>query len=309
MPIKIADQLPAANVLRNENIFVMTESRASHQHVRPLKVVILNLMPKKIETENQLIRLLSNTPLQVDVELLRIDNRVSKNTPSQHLDSFYRSFEQIKEHNYDGLIITGAPLGLVAFEDVIYWDHVKEVIEWSRDHVTSTLFLCWAVQAGLKALYDLPKRTRRTKLSGVFSHRTQGLNEPLIRGFDDHFLAPHSRFADFPATFINENTDLNILATAEDGSVYLMASHDKRQVYVTGHPEYDAETLAKEYHRDLGEGLEPSIPDNYFPGDDPEKSPSVTWRSHGNLLFCNWLNYCVYQITPYDLSVMETTLD
>ncbi|HEY5716968.1 MAG TPA: homoserine O-succinyltransferase [Motiliproteus sp.] len=309
MPIKIPDQLPAASVLRNENIFVMGETRAVHQHVRPLKVLILNLMPKKIETENQLIRLLSNTPLQVDIELLRVDNRVSANTPKAHLDSFYRSFEQVRESNYDGMVITGAPLGLVPFEDVLYWEHIETIIQWSRQHVTSTLFLCWAVQAGLKVLYDLPKHTRSAKLSGVYRHRTLVQKDPLTRGFDDEFLAPHSRNADFPEAFIRASTDLRVLANSDEAGAYLMASPDLRQVYVTGHPEYDAETLAQEYWRDQDEGLEPAIPVNYFPGNDPHQAPSVQWRSHGNMLFSNWLNYYVYQLTPYDLRSMEFTRD
>lgn len=304
MPINIPEQLPAANILRDENVFVMTEDRAQHQDVRPLKVIILNLMPKKIETENQLIRLLSNTPLQVDLELLRVDDRVSKNTPQQHLERFYRNFDQVKEHNYDGLIITGAPLGLVSFEDVLYWDHVREIIEWSKKHVTSTLFLCWAVQAGLKVLYDLPKRTNKVKLSGVYKHQTLLQDEPLTRGFDDDFLAPHSRYAAFPIDFIHEHTDLKVVAGMGD-EAYVMSGGGGRQVFVTGHPEYDADTLAKEYHRDLSEGLDPDIPVNYFPEDDPNRNPRVTWRSHGNLLFSNWLNYCVYQMTPYDLNDMQ----
>jgi len=309
MPIKIPDQLPAADLLRSENIFVMSESRAMHQDVRPLKVVILNLMPKKIETENQLVRLLSNTPLQVGIELLRIDNRESRHTPADHLDAFYRSFEEIRDHNYDGMIITGAPLGLVSFEDVHYWESVEEIVRWSRKHVSSTLFLCWAAQAALKVLYDLPKRTRECKLSGIYEHATLVPSDPLVRGFDEYFLAPHSRYADFPVDFIEQNTDLRVLAASDEAGAYLMASADRRQVYLTGHPEYDALTLAQEYRRDLLAGLEPALPENYFPGDDPEQTPRNRWRSHGNLLFSNWLNYYVYQITPYDLSVMETKID
>ncbi|MFC6671396.1 homoserine O-acetyltransferase MetA [Marinobacterium aestuariivivens] len=309
MPIKIPDQLPAADLLRSENIFVMSESRAMHQDVRPLKVVILNLMPKKIETENQLVRLLSNTPLQVDIELLRIDNRESRHTPADHLDSFYRSFDEIRDRNYDGMIITGAPLGLVSFEDVLYWDSVQEIIQWSRKHVSSTLFLCWAAQAGLKVLYDLPKCTRDQKLSGIYEQSTLLPNDPLVRGFDDSFLAPQSRYADFPVELIAHQTDLRILAASESAGAYLMASPDRRQVYLTGHPEYEALTLAQEYRRDLLAGLEPALPENYFPDNDPEQSPRNRWRSHGNLLFSNWLNYYVYQITPFDLSVMETHID
>ncbi len=309
MPIKIPDQLPAADLLRSENIFVMSESRAMHQDVRPLKVLILNLMPKKIETENQLVRMLSNTPLQVDIELLRIDNRESRHTPAAHLDSFYRSFEDVHANNYDGLIITGAPLGLVSFEDVLYWDQVQEIILWSKQHVSSTLFLCWAAQAGLKVLYDLPKRTREQKLSGVYEHRTLLASDPLVRGFDDVFWAPHSRNADFPTDFIAAHTDLRILASSSHTGGYLMASPDRRQVYLTGHAEYDAMTLAQEYQRDRLAGLDPVLPENYFPDNDPDQAPLNRWRGHGNLLFANWLNYYVYQITPYDLSIMQTRID
>ncbi|MCP3701223.1 MAG: homoserine O-succinyltransferase [Aliivibrio sp.] len=301
MPIKIPDQLPAAEILREENIFIMQESRATTQAIRPLKVIILNLMPKKIETETQFLRLLSNSPLQVDVELLRIDNRTSKNTPTEHLDTFYRQFEGIKNRNFDGLIITGAPLGLVQFEDVIYWDHLQTIMTWAKDHVTSSLYVCWAAQAGLKLLYDLPKRTRKEKLSGVYKHDNLDQHHPILRGFDDQFLAPHSRYADFSADYLNEHTDLDILATSEQAGVYLASTKDKRNVFVTGHPEYDSFTLHNEYVRDLGEGMEPTIPLNYYPDDNPELPPKATWRSHGHLLFSNWLNYCVYQQTPYDL--------
>lgn len=302
MPIKIPDQLPASDVLRQENIFVMSETRASSQEIRPLKVLILNLMPKKIETETQFLRLLSNSPLQVDVELLRIDNRPSKNTPTEHLDNFYRQFETIKAQNYDGLIITGAPLGLVQFEDVIYWEHLQSIMNWARDHVTSTLYVCWAAQAGLKLLYNLPKRTRKEKLSGVYLHEIHQPFHAMLRGFDDTFLAPHSRYADFSSAFIEEHTDLDILATSDIAGVYLAATKDKRNVFVTGHPEYDALTLHTEYTRDVNEGMDPAIPVNYYPNNDVNSTPKASWRSHGHLLFSNWLNYCVYQQTPYDLA-------
>ncbi|MFV0574062.1 MAG: homoserine O-succinyltransferase [Vibrio sp.] len=301
MPIKIPDQLPASDILRQERIFIMSESRATTQMIRPLKVLILNLMPKKIETETQFLRLLSNSPLQVDIELLRIDDRPSKNTPAEHLNTFYRQFDKVKDRNFDGLIITGAPLGLVQFEDVAYWDHLKTVMEWANNHVTSTMYVCWAAQAGLKLLYDLPKQTRDDKLSGVYSHNIVGEFHPLIRGFDDTFLAPHSRYADFTAEFLSENTELDILATSDDAGVYLACTKDKRHVFVTGHPEYDSHTLHNEYVRDLGEGLDPVIPVNYYPNDNPDNAPIASWRSHGHLLFSNWLNYCVYQQTPYDL--------
>ncbi|WP_120513972.1 homoserine O-acetyltransferase MetA [Photobacterium salinisoli] len=301
MPIKIPDQLPATDILRSENIFVMSAKRAASQEIRPLKVLLLNLMPKKIETETQFLRLLSNSPLQVDVELLRIDNRPTKNTPTEHLDTFYRQFEMVKHRNFDGLIVTGAPLGLVQFEDVLYWEEIQTILNWAKGHVTSTMYVCWAAQAGLKLMYDLPKRTRKEKLSGIYTHKVHHPHHPILRGFDDTFLAPHSRYADFSPEFLSEHTDLDILATSDQAGVYLAATKDKRNVFVTGHPEYDAHTLHNEYMRDLGEGMEPKIPVNYYQDNDPDKPPIASWRSHGHLLFANWLNYCVYQQTPYDL--------
>ncbi|WP_440229155.1 homoserine O-succinyltransferase MetA [Escherichia coli] len=309
MPIRVPDELPAVNFLREENVFVMTTSRASGQEIRPLKVLILNLMPKKIETENQFLRLLSNSPLQVDIQLLRIDSRESRNTPAEHLNNFYCNFEDIQDQNFDGLIVTGAPLGLVEFNDVAYWPQIKQVLEWSKDHVTSTLFVCWAVQAALNILYGIPKQTRTDKLSGVYEHHILHPHALLTRGFDDSFLAPHSRYADFPAALIRDYTDLEILAETEEGDAYLFASKDKRIAFVTGHPEYDAQTLAQEFFRDVETGLDPDVPYNYFPHNDPQNTPRASWRSHGNLLFTNWLNYYVYQITPYDLRHMNPTLD
>ncbi|MBS0849808.1 homoserine O-succinyltransferase [Citrobacter sp. JGM124] len=309
MPIRVQDELPAVNFLREENVFVMTSSRASNQEIRPLKVLILNLMPKKIETENQFLRLLSNSPLQVDIQLLRIDARESRNTPAEHLNNFYCDFEDIKDDNFDGLIVTGAPLGLVEFSDVAYWPQIQKVLLWAKEHVTSTLFVCWAVQAALNILYGIPKQTRNEKLSGVYQHRITHPHALLTRGFDDSFLAPHSRYADFPADLIRQSTDLEIFAESEGGDAYLFASKDKRIVFVTGHPEYDALTLSGEYFRDLDAGLEPAMPHNYFPDDNPDNPPRGTWRSHGNLLFTNWLNYYVYQITPFDLRRMNPTLE
>lgn len=309
MPIRVADELPAVSVLRNENVFVMTHSRASHQDIRPLKVLLLNLMPKKIETENQFLRLLSNSPLQIDIQLLRIDKRESKNTPAKHLNTFYCHFDDIKEQNFDGLIVTGAPLGLVKFNDVAYWPQIEQVINWAKEHVTSTLFVCWAVQAALNILYGVPKCTRTEKLSGVYEHNTLKSQTPLIRGFDDRFLAPHSRYADFPPEMIKAIDELEILVESQEAGPYLFATRDRRLAFVTGHPEYDAETLAAEYFRDVNAGLNPQPPVNYFPDDNPELTPSATWRSHGNLLFINWLNYYVYQITPFDLRRMNPTLE
>ena len=303
MPIKIPNQLPAANILRKENIFVMSETRAQSQNIRTLKVLLLNLMPKKIETETQFMRLLSNSPLQIEVELLRIDERPSHHTPAEHLDTFYRQFQMISARNFDGMIVTGAPLGRVEFEDVIYWEHLKNIMTWAKLHVTSTLYVCWAAQAALKLLYDLPKKTRKKKLSGVYWHKTTKTlsDNPILRGFDDAFLAPHSRYADFSTLDLTHSTDLDILATSSIAGVYLAATKDKRNVFVTGHPEYDAHVLHEEYLRDLELDFPCEIPANYYPENDPKNEPHATWRSHGYLLFSNWLNYCVYQLTPYDL--------
>lgn len=305
MPIRIPDDLPAAATLKSENIFTMDETRASHQNIRPLRVLILNLMPKKIETETQLMRLLSNTPLQVDIELLRVDARASRNTPQAHLDKFYGDFERVKNQKWDGFIITGAPLGTVPFEEVYYWDKFTEILEWSRHNVTSTLFLCWAAQAAFKYLYGLDKVTRTKKLSGIYLHTTHHHHHPLVRGFDDQFWAPLSRFAEFDSQYILENSDLTVFADAPEAGIYLAASPDCRQVFITGHPEYDADTLNNEYLRDLDEGLEPTLPVNYYPDNNKNETPRATWRSHGNLLYSNWLNYCVYQVTPYDLSELK----
>ncbi|MEI7246382.1 homoserine O-succinyltransferase [Pectobacterium carotovorum] len=309
MPIRVPDELPAVNFLRNENVFVMTSSRAKTQEIRPLKVLVLNLMPKKIETENQFLRLLSNSPLQIDIQLLRIDSRESKNTPTEHLNNFYCNFDDIQDENFDGLIVTGAPLGLVDFCDVVYWPQIARIIEWAKEHVTSTLFVCWAVQAALNILYGIPKMTRKEKLSGVYLHQTLQPHALLTRGFDETFLAPHSRYADFPADVIRQHTDLEILVESEQAGAYLFASKDKRLAFVTGHPEYDVLTLAGEFFRDCDAGLDPTVPVNYFPDDNPELAPKASWRSHGHLLFVNWLNYYVYQITPYDLRRMNPTLD
>lgn len=301
MPIKISDSLPAASILRAENIFVMSESRADHQDIRPLKVLILNLMPKKIETETQIMRKLSNTPLQIQIDLLRIDDHVSKNTPKAHIDTFYQDFNQVRDKFYDGMIITGAPLGRVEFKDVSYWNTLIEIINWSKIHVTSTMFLCWAVQAALNVFYNIPKMTLKEKLSGVYQHEKSNINEPLIRGFDDLFWAPHSRYANFDIDTFKENTDLTILASSPEIGVYLAVSPDSKQVYVTGHSEYDADTLHNEYIRDLNAGINPKIPVNYYKNDDPSNKPKTTWQSHGYLLFSNWINYYVYQNTPYQL--------
>lgn len=309
MPIRVPDELPAVSFLRKENVFVMTSSRAKTQEIRPLKVLVLNLMPKKIETENQFLRLLSNSPLQVDIQLLRVDSRESKNTPTEHLNNFYCDFEDIQDQNFDGLIVTGAPLGLVDFCDVAYWPQIERIIAWAKEHVTSTLFVCWAVQAALNILYGIPKMTREVKLSGIYQHQTLEPLALLTRGFDETFLAPHSRYADFPIEILQQYTDLDILVSSQEAGAYLFASKDKRVAFVTGHPEYDVGTLAGEYQRDLAAGLNPQAPLNYFPDDDASLPPKASWRSHGHLLFANWLNYYVYQITPFDLRHMNPTLD
>ncbi len=300
MPIKIPDSLPAATVLANEKVFVMTEERASHQDIRPLHVLFLNLMPKKIITEIQFMRLLSNTPLQVNIRLLRIDRHQSRNTPQSHLDTFYCDFDEVEDEYFDGLIVTGAALDRMPFEEVNYWDKLSHILDWSRTHVTSTMMSCWAAAAGLRIFYDLPRQNREVKLSGVFRQSRAETSNPLIRGFDYNFPAPHSRYIDFPIATIEDETDLEILAAGPETGVFLAASPDRRQVFVTGHPEYDAETLAEEYRRDLNAGINPILPRNYFPHDDPNLRPSCVWRSHAYLLFSNWLNHYVYQITPYE---------
>ncbi|XOD70375.1 MAG: homoserine O-succinyltransferase MetA [Sodalis sp. (in: enterobacteria)] len=295
MPIRILDKLPAVNFLRDEDIFVMTSSHPGTQAIRPLKVLLLNLMPKKIETENQFLRLLSNSPLQVDIQLLRIDSRESKNTPIEHLNNFYCDFEDIQHKKFDGLVVTGAPLGLVDFCDVVFWPQIKRILHWTCDHVTSTLFVCWSVQAALNIFYGIPKMTRKQKLSGIYQHYTLKPNALLTRGFDETFFAPHSRNADFSSEIIHQYSDLEIMAESDEAGAYLFSSLNKRLVFVTGHPEYDTLTLAREYHRDRKNDLNPQLPINYFPHNNLDLIPKISWRSHGFLLFANWLNYYVYQ--------------
>ncbi|GLX84992.1 homoserine O-succinyltransferase [Thalassotalea loyana] len=301
MPIKIPDQLPALNILGNENIFVMSEHRAVNQDIRPMEVAILNLMPNKIETEVQILRMLSNTPLQINIELVRIHKNPSKNTPTSHLESFYRLFDDVKDKQYDGLIITGAPLGLINYEDVSYWDKICEAFDWAQQNVVSTMYLCWAAHAALYYHYGIDRELRDEKLSGVYNHEVLLPLEKLTRGFDDEFKVPHSRYAQVTEQDYQSVDGLNIVAQSDEAGVYLVASEDKRHVFVTGHPEYDAHTLAQEYQRDVTMGLEPKVPVNYFKGDDPNNDPRSSWRSHGSLLFNNWINYYVYQITPYQL--------
>ena len=301
MPIKIPDALPASEILSNENIFVMTEFRAMHQDIRPLKIAILNLMPTKIVTETQLMRLLSNSPLQVEVDLLQTKTYTSKNTPAEHLSTFYKTFDDIKDQNYDGLIITGAPIEHLDFEQVEYWNELEEIMSWSNHHVTSTMHICWAAQAGLYYHYGIPKYPLDKKMFGVFKHSIHKKNVHLLRGFDDIFPAPHSRHTEIRKEDIEKVDALDLLCESEVAGVYIVQSKGGRHIFVTGHSEYDPLTLKYEYDRDFQKGSDIEVPQNYFPDDDPSKSPIVRWRGHSNLLFSNWLNYYVYQVTPYDL--------
>jgi homoserine O-succinyltransferase len=302
MPIKIPDNLPAAKVLNNENIFVMSEDRAYHQDIRPLSIAILNLMPTKIATETQILRLLGNSPLQVDTVFLHPKNHNSKNTPGDHLTNFYRYFEDIKNQKFDGMIITGAPVEHLEFEEVDYWDELEEIMDWSVHNVFSTFYMCWGAQAGLYHHYGIPKYPLNEKMFGVFPHSVNRKNVRLLRGFDDIFYAPHSRHTEIRRSDIEKVPDLQILSESEEAGVYIVASKDERQLFVTGHSEYDALTLKSEYDRDTAKGLDIKVPRNYYPDDDPNSQPTVRWRSHANLLFSNWLNYYVYQETPYDLN-------
>lgn len=301
MPLNIPDNLPAFDVLQKENIFCMSDSEAKHQDIRPIRVLLLNLMPKKIETEIHLLRMLSNSPLQVNVELLRISDKPSKNTPIEHMENFYKSFDEVRDNRYDGLIITGAPLGQVPFHEVSFWDDMVNIMDWSTTNVTSVMFLCWAVQAAMYHLYGVEKTVLPKKISGVYPHRLAKSLSPIVRGFDDVFDAPHSRYAEVPTDGINAISDLEIVADSEIAGAYIWVHKDGRHLFVTGHSEYEPNCLKDEYERDLAAGIDPAIPENYFPGDDPSKDPIVTWKSHGNLLFNNWLNYYVYQLTPYNI--------
>ncbi len=305
MPIKIPNDLPAVQTLAEENIFVMTEKRAITQDIRPLKILLLNLMPKKIETETQLARLLGNSPLQVEMEFIHTSSHVSKNTSAEHLFTFYKTFEDVKDRHYDGLIITGAPVEQMPFEEVEYWEELCEIMEWSKTHVTSTFHICWGAQAGLYYHYGIQKYPIGDKYFGIFPHKVDYKRSILFRGFDDTFMVPQSRYTTVKTEDVAAVKELKILASSEETGIYAVATPGGRQIFITGHSEYDPDTLKNEYLRDQAAGLGTAVPKNYFPGDDPTKDPMVTWRAHANLLYSNWLNYFVYQTTPYDIKEIK----
>ncbi len=305
MPIKIPNGLPAAATLQEENIFVMTELRAASQDIRPLQIMLLNLMPTKIDTETQLSRLLGNTPLQVELTLVKTASHQSKNTSEEHMLAFYKTFDEVKEQNFDGLVITGAPVEQMAFEEVDYWPELCEIMEWSKTHVHSTFHICWGAQAGLYYHFGVPKVPLEKKMFGVFPHTLDYKRSILFRGFDDVFTVPHSRHTTVLREDIEKVAELKILASSEEAGVYAIATKNGRQIFITGHSEYDPMTLDKEYRRDVSQGKPIEVPKNYYPGDDPEKEPLVSWRSGANLLYCNWLNYFVYQTTPFDLGELK----
>lgn len=303
MPIRIQSDLPAKEILENENIFVMDENRALTQEIRPLEIAILNLMPVKQDTELQLLRALSNTPLQVNTTFVYVESHISKNTPTSHLNQFYNSFSEIENKKYDGMIITGAPVEQMSYEEVNYWDELAKIMEWTKDHVTSTLHICWGAQAGLYYHFGIQKYLLEEKLFGIYEHKVSNRKVPLVRGFDDVFLAPHSRYTEVRAEDIRNSKELTILAESDEAGVFLVSAKEGKQIFVMGHPEYDRITLDTEYKRDLGKGVPITIPVNYYPNDDVEKKPLLQWRSHANSLYTNWLNYYVYQVTPYLLDM------
>ena len=301
MPIKIQSDLPVREILERENIFVMDENRALHQDIRPLEILILNLMPLKEDTELQLLRSLSNTPLQVDVTFMTVESHESRNTSMSHLNKFYQTFPELKMNRYDGMIITGAPVEQMEFEEVDYWDELTEILEWTNDHVTSTIFLCWAAQAAMYHFYGLKKKMLSQKMFGLFWHKVMNRKIPLVRGFDDEFLAPHSRHTEVSMEDIRSCSALTVLAESDEAGLFLAMAEDGRKIFVMGHPEYDRITLDGEYKRDLSRNLPIDLPKNYYREDDPERKPLLMWRAHANNLYSNWLNYYVYQTTPFDL--------
>jgi len=305
LPIKIPNNLPAKEILANENIFVMPEERALLQDIRPLKIAILNLMPTKIATETQLLRLIGNTPVQVEVILLHPKTHIVKNTPEEHLTNFYKTFDEVKDEKFDGLIITGAPVEDMEFEEVNYWHELTMVMEWSLRNVYSTFHICWGAQAGLYYHYGIKKYQLKEKVFGVFPHRITKPNTMLLRGFDDIFYAPHSRYTEVRREDIEKVVELDILSESDEAGIYILKNDGGRQIFVTGHSEYDPLTLKAEYDRDIAKGLEIKVPQNYYPGDNPSNPPIIRWRGHANLLFCNWLNYHVYQQTPFDLNELK----
>lgn len=305
MPIKIPNELPAVKTLYDENIFVMTETRAITQDIRPLKILLLNLMPTKIETETQFARVLGNSPLQVELDMLHTKTHVATHISQEHLLNFYNTFDEIKHNKYDGMIITGAPVEMMEFEDVEYWDELCGIMEWSKKHVTSTFHICWGAQAGLYYHYGIKKHLLDNKLFGIYPHKADYKNSILLRGFDDIFMVPQSRHTTVRREDVEKIPDLKILASSEETGVYIMSTDNGKQIFVTGHSEYDRDTIKNEYFRDKNKGLDIQIPVNYFPDDNPEKEPIMSWRSHANLLYSNWLNYFVYQTTPYDIETIE----
>lgn len=305
MPIRIPNDLPAVKTLGDENIFVMTDTRATTQDIRPLRILVLNLMPKKIETETQLSRLLGNTPLQVELELIHTRTHKSKNTSQEHLLAFYRTFDEVKDQNFDGMVITGAPVEQLEFEQVEYWNELCNIMEWSKSHVHSTFHICWGAQAGLYYHFGIKKQPLDKKLFGVFDHRVTYKSPILFRGFDEHFFVPHSRHTTVDEDAIRRTHELKILAESDEAGIYAVMTDNGKQVFITGHSEYDGTTLRDEYLRDKATGKPIDLPKNYFPNDDPEKMPIVNWRAHANLLYSNWLNYFVYQTTPYDLKEIK----
>ncbi|SDM77583.1 homoserine O-acetyltransferase MetA [Lachnospira pectinoschiza] len=305
MPVKIANDLPARLELEEENIFVMDEDRALSQDFRALEILILNLMPIKQDTELQLLRSMSNTPLQLDVTFLQLESHVSKNTSASHLRKFYQTFSEIKNRNFDGMIITGAPVEKLEFNEVNYWEELTEIMEWSKKHVTSTLHICWGAQAGLYYHFGVGKVEFENKLSGIYKHKVMNRKEPLVRGFDDIFMAPHSRYTEASRQDILKNKELMVLADSEEAGIYIVMTEDGKQIFIMGHPEYDRYTLDQEYKRDLEKGINPALPVNYYPDDDCNRKPILSWRSHANNLYTNWLNYYVYQQTPYELDKLS----